>query len=35
LRNRTLSPVAGVFIDHLRGYVNSAQSGLQPPMAPA
>jgi len=35
LKNRTLSPVAGVFIDHLRAYVNSPESGLRPPVVPA
>jgi DNA-binding transcriptional LysR family regulator len=35
LKNRTLSPVAGVFIDHLRAYVNSPESGLRPPFGPA
>ncbi len=30
LKNRTLSPVVGVFIDHLRAYVNSDESGLRP-----
>jgi len=35
LKNRTLSPVVGIFIDHLRAYVNSAESGLRPPSDPA
>jgi DNA-binding transcriptional LysR family regulator len=28
LKNRTLSPVVGEFVDHLRAYVNSKESGL-------
>ena len=35
LKNRTLSPVVGLFIDHLRAYVNSEASGLRPPARPA
>jgi len=35
LKNRTLSPVVGIFIDHLRAYVNSEASGLRPPARPA
>jgi len=35
LKNRTLSPVVGVFIEHLRDYVRSKESGLKPPKTPA
>jgi DNA-binding transcriptional LysR family regulator len=31
LKNRTLNPVVGIFIEHLRAYVNSEESGLKPP----
>jgi DNA-binding transcriptional LysR family regulator len=35
LKNRTLSPVVGVFVDHLRAYVNSREAGLNLPKKPA
>jgi DNA-binding transcriptional LysR family regulator len=34
LKNRTLSPVVGTFIEHLHAYVNSAGSGLERPRKP-
>jgi DNA-binding transcriptional LysR family regulator len=34
LKNRTLSPAVDVFVEFLRAYVNSAESGLTPPKRP-